>query len=87
MGITQSKQNLVMGDSVTFTCGTVTGATRYEFRVRFADGTFQNITPSDTSANVSTAFTITKKGRHHVQCRPCQGADAASCNAYDSLTQ
>ncbi len=85
LNIAMSKPNPVVGDTVTFTCGTVAGAARYEFRVKLPDGTIQNLATSTTSVNVSTSFTVNSSGSHFAQCRLCTGAAESTCQAYSSI--
>jgi hypothetical protein len=64
------------GQSVRFTCGTVTAATHYEFQYKVGteSGT---IAPQNAGANVTIPFAITKLGSYKAQCRPCTATECA----------
>lgn len=74
LNITKDIASPKMGDQVRFTCGTVSSATRYEFRyknsVSGSEGTLDSIS---TNSNVSQPLVITLAGSYKVQCRPCNG--------------
>jgi hypothetical protein len=74
-----------LNQPVTFTCGQVSGAARYEFRVKLPDGTFVNVQPSAAGSNVSAAYTPTTAGGFSAQCRICLGAAANTCQDYNGL--
>lgn len=65
------------GQSVRFTCGTVSTATRYEFQYKVGNevGT---INPVTAGSNVTEPFAITKTGNYQAQCRPCTNAECAA---------
>ncbi len=71
-----------LNTAVTFTCANVTGAARYEFRVRLPSGTFQTLT---ATGNKSASFTIATPGEYKAQCRSCTGAAASTCHAYETI--
>ncbi len=79
-GSTQAPQ---INDSVTFTCGEVAGATRYEFRVRTPNGSWNALNPSAAGARVSAPFTYSENGNYRAQCRPCTGTDESTCQAWE----
>jgi hypothetical protein len=85
LNISSNIPNPVAGNTVTFTCGQVAGAARYEFRVRLPDGNTTSILPVSTNSNVSQPYNITSSGAYKVQCRICTGAGANTCQAYESL--
>jgi hypothetical protein len=90
LNLSISKSNPKVGDSVTFTCGNVAGATKYEFRVKLPDGTIQALsTTASTTANpkprTSTALTISSQGAYAAQCRICTGANGSTCQQYESF--
>lgn len=61
---------IILGDIVNFTCGTVTGANRYEFRIQIGTNgwvTVQSIGTSQTSG----PYTIDEYGQYTAQCRGC----------------
>ncbi len=72
------------GQTVTFTCGQVAGASRYEFRIALPDGSTQGI--ATASGNTSAGFVIpSTPGTYKAQCRICTGTDASTCQAYQPL--
>jgi hypothetical protein len=83
LNLSISKPNPKVGDAVTFTCGTVAGATKYEFRVKLPDGTIQTLPTA--SANTSTSFTIASQGAYAAQCRICTGANGTSCQQFEGF--
>ena len=82
VNISISKSNVVVGDNVTFTCGTVAGATSYEFRVKSPDGTTSPVTPMTTGSTQSQSFTIAQQGDYKAQCRICVGN---ACQEWEAL--
>lgn len=82
LNVTISKANPQVGESVTFTCGTVAGANHYQFRIKLPDGTVKDLAATN---NVSASFTIAAPGAHKAQCRICTGADDSTCQAYGTL--
>ncbi len=82
LNVTASKTKPQLNDSITFTCGQVNGANHYEFRIKSPDGKITNLS---ATGNVSQAFKVTKPGKHSAQCRICTGADASTCQGYESL--
>lgn len=70
-------------DQLTFTCGEVTGATRYEFRVRLPDYTYTSVQPVAENARTSQPFTFSESGNHLAQCRICTGLEANSCSEWE----
>ena len=58
-----------VGDSVTFTCGQVSQATSYEFRV-IVNG---NITAVPATGRTSVPYTVNSTEEHFAQCRICVG--------------
>ncbi|MEO8581520.1 MAG: hypothetical protein ABI425_02955 [Patescibacteria group bacterium] len=74
-----------IGDNLTFTCGTLSSAARYEFRL-FLNGVFlQNINPISTSASISQPFPIAQSGNYSAQCRMCTDSTATSCQSWEPL--
>lgn len=74
LNITASKTTgIVVGNELTFTCGTVNGVTSYKFEVRMPNGTVQAVNPLTASGNVSQALTVTQAGAHQARCAVCQG--------------
>ena len=70
-----------LGDSVRFTCGTVSGASRYIFRVIQPDGTVQMLQATGaTSAN----YNITQAGTYKAQCQICTGAADNTCHPFEA---
>lgn len=64
------------GQSVRFTCGTVSGATKYEFKYKVGT-TVGDVQPLNTGSNLTQPFAITHAGSYKVQCRPCTGTECA----------
>ena len=58
------------GDQVTFTCGLVTGVTRYEFRY-YQPGSSTPRSLATASSNVSQPLTVNLVGDYAAQCRIC----------------
>lgn len=81
--IAVNKANIVVGDNVTFTCGLIPGASRYEFRVRLPDGTITNLSPEEDNSNISESFQIAQQGDYKAQCRICVGPGA--CQEWEAL--
>lgn len=68
--ISMSPTEPKFGDQVTFTCGSVTGVTEYQFRYFEPNST----TPKSLSTardNISSPLTINLSGRYRAQCRIC----------------
>jgi|GEM_PF-5538450 len=84
MGVTMSKQSPTVGDTVTFSCGQVSSANHYEFRVKQPDGTIQTVVATAAGNNVSQNFTVSQQGSFSVQCRVCSGSDASTCQPFES---
>ena len=82
LNIAMDKRDVKVGDAVTFTCGTVTGAARYEFRVKQPNGTIKTLTAQN---NVSQTLTITEAGSYTAQCRICTSVDVTSCQPFETL--
>ena len=80
--ISISKSNVVVGDNVHFTCGTVPGATAYEFRVKSPDGTITEVLPVSSGSVQSQSFSIAQQGNYKAQCRICVGG---SCQEWETL--
>jgi hypothetical protein len=68
-----------LGDIVNFTCGTITGANRYEFRLRIGTNDWITI-PSVGSSQTSGPYTINEYGQYTAQCRGCINA---SCQPWE----
>ncbi len=77
-----------LGDSVNFTCATVTNAVRYDFRYAFTQSstndnlTWTSLAPVSSTSNQSQDLAITQVGRYVVQCRPCAANDL--CQIWES---
>lgn len=69
-----------VGDAVTLTCGEVSGAASYIFRILQADGT---ITDLSSTGRTSESFNITSSGQHTAQCQICTGTTADTCLPYE----
>ncbi len=82
--IAVNKANIVVGDNVSFTCGLISGATKYEFRVRLPDGTITTLAASGSTSNISEPFQITQQGDYKAQCRICVGP-SATCQEWETL--
>lgn len=83
-----ANQTPTVGEQVTFTCGDVAGAFRYEFRIKgltpdnaiFA----QIIAPIAADSNVSQAYTIDQPATYTAECRVCTGTDANTCQPWET---
>jgi hypothetical protein len=73
-----------IGHVVTLSCSPVTGATRYEFRVRQPDNTLFEVNPSVSVITTSEAFQISMAGNYAVECRACATTDDSSCSPWQS---
>lgn len=62
-----------VGDQVRFTCGTVQGATSYEFRYKVVGTATEGTLQSSGTPNLSAPLAISAGGKYRVQCRPCVG--------------
>ncbi len=80
---TNTIQDPTLGDSVSLTCGTVSLAQRYIFRVVQPDGTISNLTATGPT---SAAFTISQAGPYAAQCQICTGAEASTCLPYEPIS-
>ena len=86
LNIAMSKINPAVGDSVSFTCGQVQGAARYQFRVKLPSGSFQLLDAlGGNYPNVSESFIISGQGAHFAQCRICTGVEESTCLPYSSI--
>ena len=72
-----------LGDAVNFTCGLVSGADHYIFRVIEPDNNIVNL--SATGAT-SQQYTISKSGLFQAQCQICTGAAEDTCHSYEPYT-
>ena len=79
-GVSAATADPTLGDNVTFTCGAVTGAAKYIFRVIDPDGV---ITPLTATGRTSQQFTITKSGEYNAQCQICTTTNDSSCYVYE----
>ncbi len=79
-----------IGSQVTFTCGSVAGATSYKFRYKVLDYTNGSEVVPETSlctpatgcpTNVSNALNASVYGNYKVQCVPC---NSAGCSAWET---
>ncbi len=59
-----------LGDIVNFTCGLVSGANRYEFRLKIDLGPWVSI-GATSSSQISDPYTISSYGQYTAQCRGC----------------
>ncbi len=81
-GITSSDASPELGSSVRFTCGTITGATSYEFRYKYSiNGNPSANASLPANGNVSTPLVISQAAKYNVQCRPCIGD---SCTPWEA---
>ncbi len=80
---TNTIQDPTLGDSVSLTCGTVSLAQRYIFRVVQPDGTISNLTATGPT---SAAFTISQAGPYAAQCQICTGAADSTCLPYEPIS-
>lgn len=71
-----------LGQAVTFTCGQVSGANHYIFRVVEPDN---NIVTLQATGRTSAQYTISKSGKHSAQCQICTGADNSTCLPFEAL--
>jgi hypothetical protein len=89
LNITKSPATPTIGSQVTFTCGQVTGAVSYEFRVKLPNGTIQALaTSTGAGSRISVPLLISTAGTYQAQCRICTaaaGTNAPTCQAFEPL--
>lgn len=73
------------GTQVTFTCGQVAGANRYEFRVILPGKQIVSLQPTIAGSRVSQVYTLPNTGTFGAQCRICTGAAGETCTAWEEL--
>lgn len=73
-----------LGDAITLTCGEVSEASRYIFRIVEPDGNTVNL---NATGRTSQSYTITKDGPHSAQCQICTGDSDDSCLPYEPTEQ
>ena len=71
-----------IGDAITLTCGEVTGAERYIFRITQANGAVSNLS---ATGRTSESFTIADAGGYTAQCQICTGASDDTCLPYEPI--
>lgn len=71
-----------LGQVLQLTCGQVTGAASYVFRVVEGDGTIVNLQASTAGGRISQDYTVRKTGRLTAQCQVCSGPSGTSCAAF-----
>jgi hypothetical protein len=81
INITSSSATYPVGSQVHFTCGSVNGASSYQFRYRIDTGTAQDLAVTATGSNQSIPLTISSTGRYQVQCQACT---STGCSGYES---
>ncbi len=70
--ISRDVQTPILGQQVRFTCGTVAGATSYEFRYRILESNeMGSLSPISQNSNISEPLTILKSGTYDVECKVC----------------
>ncbi|MEO8581522.1 MAG: hypothetical protein ABI425_02965 [Patescibacteria group bacterium] len=74
-----------LSDNVQFQCGTIAGASRYEFRILAPapNNTYQPW-PAISGGTLSQPYTIAAYGSYSAQCRACAGVDASSCQPWEN---
>lgn len=72
-----------VGEDIRLTCGNITSAERYEFRILRDNLVLANIAPSAAGSSISAPFTIPSAGNYRGQCRGCTGASAATCQGWE----
>lgn len=81
-----SGDKLKAGDKVEFSCGQVTGATAYKFRVlelNSAGKIGKTIDLPPYPGRISTAYTIPQAGTFMAQCAICTGPGGTGCQAFE----
>jgi hypothetical protein len=71
-----------LGDQTTFTCGEVTGAVSYVFRVMDPNGIISNL---NATGQISAPYLINQSGTYFAQCQICTGSTQASCHDWETL--
>ncbi|HSW89865.1 MAG TPA: hypothetical protein VLH19_03245 [Patescibacteria group bacterium] len=80
INITKDVATPLIGSQITFTCGQVAGADKYEFRYKL--GSVEGaLDPVNAGSAISKPLSITQAGSYSVQCRPCVGA---LCSEYEA---
>jgi len=82
--VTRPNQPPIKGDAIRLTCGTVTGASGYVFRIIEPDQTLIDL---QATGAISSNFIITKSGTHFAQCQFCTGTGSAQdCREFEPTT-
>lgn len=86
LDITMNVNDPQIGDDVTFTCGQVTEAISYVFRVMDPDGMISSLA---AIGNVSETYTIETDGKYYAQCQICYESPAITddliCTPWEPL--
>lgn len=91
--LSSSNRTPKVGDSVTFTCATVSNAVRYEFQSAYSNPKtssnadvldFKTLASATATSNQSVALTVDRPGRYVVQCRPCAANNL--CGNWETAT-
>lgn len=83
LNITKDVDVPVIGSQVRFTCGTVSGATSYEFRYKYTVTGAADVEGSiSANQNVSDPLVVSTAAAYRVQCRPCVGLACTEWEAW-----
>jgi len=82
LNITMNNPAAELGDQTTFTCGEVTGAVSYVFRVMDPNGIISNL---NATGQISAPYLINQSGTYFAQCQICTGSTQASCHDWETL--
>ncbi len=83
LNITKDVDVPVIGSQVRFTCGTVSGATSYEFRYKYTVTGAAAVEGSiGANQNVSDPLVVSTAAAYRVQCRPCVGLACTEWEAW-----
>lgn len=83
LNITVSPSAPTAGQSVTFTCGQVSGSNiTYQFRVKTPAGTVVTVPALTATANRSQSYLVSESGQYTAQCRICV---SGACQSWEDL--
>jgi hypothetical protein len=80
------KQEVEVGDQVVFQCGQVPEASRYIFRIKYPDGSIENIPAKSDIIYHSQPVTIESSGDYVAQCQICTDPSSDSCGPWETIT-
>ena len=82
LSITMNNPEVELGGQTTFTCGAVTGADHYIFRIMSPDGIISSL---GATGQVSAPYSISQFGTYFAQCQICTGSSESTCQTWEPL--